>query len=413
MVASGDDGMNARVSFSGQRDGYAEIRFTKTTRTSWYSRFTANKADAFLIEYELQYLTEHAIYDFLIACRNSLTIGGRIRIGEPDLNNPSRIYLDNIKKYNTLVNFKIRDLARIMAKVDFAVLPLEFCDENGNLHILNDSDYYKFGYISRSFRNDIRARDPQFNFSSIVVDGIKISDERLDTVYGDPIYVIGDSHVRFLAGKDELSGGVEDIGRVYRGFSAKFIAYHLGPGLTYNLDKYGSKTGTIEKIEALIDQGRVPNNARLLFSFGEIDCRFHVCRRSEQSGKTVDEIVRGLCEIYIKLLDKVKNKGFRPMVWAPFATTWKQHWPDPEFPVYGSYEKRYQAVLIFNETMRRLCEDRGYDFMSLFWAVNDRENNPIQGYFCDAVHLSQAARHHIHDMMPYGDLLEKSVSPGR
>ena len=146
----------------------------------------------------------------------------------------------------------------------------------------------------------------------------------------------------------------------------------------------------------------LPPGAQLMFSFGEIDCRFHVCRQAEQQGRPDNEIVDGICETYLTFLDGVAARGFRPMVWAPFAASWATEWGDPERPIHGSYERRHAAVARFNARMREGCERRGHGFVSLFAALHDVAGMPRQEYFSDVLHLGQRARPLLHAIMPHG-----------
>lgn len=395
--------MNRKISFGTSRSGFEVFDKSGLVDTSWYKNLLGKKAEAFFVEHQLQYLSEHAALDFLITCRNSLEVGGRIRIADPDWNHPSQMYLEHASQFRPQLRNNVSSLVRLLWKAGYTSYPIEFWDDHGVFHSDAMLSYDQFGTVTRSSHNDPRAHDPDLKFSSLVVDGVKFSEECDGLGYDEKIIAIGDSHIRFLAGKDETSGAHQDICRVFKGFSAKFVGYHVGPALAFNLDKYGTKTFALEQIESLIKKNILPIGAQVMFSFGEIDCRYHICRQAEAKGMTVDEIVDLVCKKYGDFLERIEREGYRPMVWAPFATTWSDRWDDPEHPVYGSYQQRDRAIQRFNDVMKDFCRRHSYGFLSLYGNLLDKKGELIRSYFCDTIHLSQAARHLLHKIAPNGE----------
>jgi hypothetical protein len=212
----------------------------------------------------------------------------------------------------------------------------------------------------------------------------------------ETLYVIGDSHVRFLAGKDETTGlvGLERGIKLFRDMVPGVVGLHLGAGLAWQLGVRGSSTAATEKIEYLLDEsGAVPRGARVVFSFGEVDCRAHVCQQAERQGRPVEAIVEDICARVIAFLDSVAAQGFRPVAWGPIAPTWLDRIQDPRYPVYGSFAQRKAATLHFNATLARLCAERGHGFLTVAPQLFGAEDGITdKQFYCDPIHLSQNAR---------------------
>lgn len=209
-----------------------------------------------------------------------------------------------------------------------------------------------------------------------------------------PIYVVGDSHVRFLAGRDEISGAKAAEGGVkwYEDIVQNLIGVHLGASLAYGIGRHGSQTKSTEKIERLLENGTIPKGADIMFSFGEIDCRSHVVRQSELQGVSIDQVVAGLCDGVIAYMDRLASAGYAMHCWGVVAPSWIETNADPRFPISGSFEQRKHATALYNARMRALCSERGYGFLSVEHSLYDEVGMTNRNFYCDHIHLSQAAR---------------------
>ena len=372
---------------------------------SWYKYFIDRKCDRLLADRIVQFMSEHQFLDFLVQCRNSLSIGGTIRIGETDWFHTSAGYKNHAAKFGPVRRLNILDLTQALSSVGLVPSPIEFMDQNGTLFEMVPH-FNQNGIISRSSRIDPRAEDPELRFSSIIVDGYKVA-ERLPgrDGYNEKIYAVGDSHVRFLAGRDEgiyvWPGGKYAI--EFDGYSSRFTGLHLGPSLAFNLNKYGSATGTREKIEGLISSNVIPKGATVIFSFGEIDCRSHVCAHASKPGNSIHSVVENITRIYARFIDTVCEQGFRVAVWGVPATTWHTETLDINYPIVGSFSERQEAIRHFNKMMRHECRVRSLPFVCIFDQLHDRNGSVERELFCDLLHVSQKARYMIHQMMPDGD----------
>jgi hypothetical protein len=190
-----------------------------------------------------------------------------------------------------------------------------------------------------------------------------------------------------------------------------FDAFHLGPGLAYNLDKSGSTTMILERVNALIDMGALPADRATVFSFGEIDCRSHVVRQAERQSRPIEAIVGDICGNYRNFLGMMLARGIQPAVWGPVASTPNQDYADPDAPAYGSIEQRNFAIARFNAEMRDICARMRLPFLSVADRLIGPDQKTRSEYYCDDIHLSQRARSLLWDLMPDGEMVPPPPAP--
>ena len=96
------------------------------------------------------------------------------------------------------------------------------------------------------------------------------------------IHCIGDSHSCFFSGEDKIQPTWPE-----QSFDVLpyFRSYRIGPSTAYNLN---NKKENI--IEPLIQSLNLSEKDKLLFCFGEVDCRAHLIKQSQLQN-------RGICDI--------------------------------------------------------------------------------------------------------------------
>jgi hypothetical protein len=391
-----------RINFGDGELGFFKGPDFDFRHTDWYKLFSATKADIFLADRILCLMGNHQLRDFLVVCRNSLKVGGRVRIGEIDGN---RIHEAAAARSNPVQSFDIERVTDLLASVGLVPSPVEFRDRAGVLHEFEPS-FAKYGHVKGSSRLDPCGTDVGDRaFSSLIIDGVKISDDREGSNgFADKIFAVGDSHIRFLSGCDEAvrdwPAGQDAI--KFEGYSSKFIGLHLGPGLAFNLNTPNTKNRSREKIEGLIRSGVLFKGSSIMFSFGEIDCRYHVCRQADRQAQAIQDIVDQITDEYAVFLDWVQAQGFRASVWGIPSVTWIKETTTSDNPVYGSYAQRHMAAARFNARMKDLCGLRSIPFLSVLDTISDAEGALHKELFFDALHLSQRARPLLHGLMPSG-----------
>ena len=96
------------------------------------------------------------------------------------------------------------------------------------------------------------------------------------------IHCIGDSHSCFFSGENKIQPTWPE-----QSFDVLpyFRSYRIGPSTAYNLN---NKKENI--IEPLIQSLNLSEKDKLLFCFGEVDCRAHLIKQSQLQN-------RGICDI--------------------------------------------------------------------------------------------------------------------
>ena len=146
----------------------------------WKRYFSRNSISAILAEHVWEHLS---VKEGTIAakhCFEYLGVGGYLRIAVPDGFHPSSYYMELVRPggcgsgasdHKVLYNY--RTLRALFESIGFHVRLLEYFDEKNEFHY-NEWDWRE-GMIRRSLQFDERNRYGQLNYSSIIIDAIKIS----------------------------------------------------------------------------------------------------------------------------------------------------------------------------------------------------------------------------------------------
>lgn len=209
----------------------------------------------------------------------------------------------------------------------------------------------------------------------------------------DTIIVLGDSHVNFFSGNEELSflpiG--KDINTCVNNTPYPFTPLHAGPCLAYTCCRPGTTYSFQEKAEYLC-QTFIKPHARILCCLGEIDLRVHVFKQTALQNRPYQEIVDDILAQYMQFLLRLQEKGFRVSCWGPIASQ-KENCPlEPKFPRNGTEKERNLATAYFNERLSELCSRHGILFLSIFQQMVTPEFETIDAYLSsDRCHLGQNA----------------------
>jgi len=161
------------------------------------------------------------------------------------------------------------------------------------------------------------------------------------------IHTIGDSHSYF---------GFRNIPNVQ--------THWLGPKLCFSVGRDGIS----------IKNGfNIKEGDRVIFSFGEIDCRCHI-HKHISNDKGYKEIINSIVENYfIKIktaVDEISNlKVFIYNVVPPVEKTVEAE--NPEYPFLGTDEERKQYTLYFNKTLKEYCSKYNYGFFDIYDKYTD------------------------------------------
>lgn len=181
------------------------------------------------------------------------------------------------------------------------------------------------------------------------------------------IISLGDSHSRFYEGIDMIEW--------------KWI----GPALAYNINEDISTNNTKAQILGILEQTD-PSKTAIILSFGEIDLRVHVIKRTEIENISLEESSIRVAKKYIEMIEYIVGRGYKVFINGPHAAGTAYN---PEYPYYGSMENRNTAILIFNSYLEKYCDSKQIPFISLFDIVVDHNTNKTNNeYILDGCHLN-------------------------
>ncbi|MDQ7025246.1 MAG: SGNH/GDSL hydrolase family protein [Anaerolineae bacterium] len=168
-----------------------------------------------------------------------------------------------------------------------------------------------------------------------------------------------------------------------------FKTFRLGPVLAYNLCQSGTSTLGREKLFEVLEQV-VPLGSRVLLVFGEIDCRAHLIRQSQQQNKPIEAIVKHCVDRYFSVALEIRDLGYQVMIWNAPPTTMTDI-SSEVFPTVGSPQERNHVTRLFNQVLDKHCIANDIPFISIFDQIVDEDNQTDMSYLMDIVHLSQRA----------------------
>lgn len=212
---------------------------------------------------------------------------------------------------------------------------------------------------------------------------------RTGDLYNPPRhFVMGDSHSLFFAGAEQLLDTHAVIPSAHEGYRV----FYIGPGLAASLVKPRSTNRTREKITMALEEVRACGARHVIFSFGEIDCRFHIRQRAEKAGGAHPEAwllsTRVTVMKYMAFLLEMKLTGLLPIVWGPPPTT-----PSPPeshaWITLGTMQERNFITRHFTDMLRSEASRAGIPVLSLFHDLVDAQLCTQPGYSADNIHLSQ------------------------
>jgi hypothetical protein len=201
------------------------------------------------------------------------------------------------------------------------------------------------------------------------------------------LHCIGDSHCAFFLGYDHMP---DEYPCVTHGLFNNIFCYRLGPSLAYNAFHFGTTTCTREKIEKILP-GLDKQKDIVLLSFGEIDCRAHILKQCQQSGKSLTEVVAACVDNYWMLVEHVRSAGFRVVIWnAVYSANFMELNPNLEYPYFGTVEQRNEATDCFNRMLANRSAESKICFLDMSKYLLDASGKMTNSaYYFDSIHLNQ------------------------
>jgi lysophospholipase L1-like esterase len=200
------------------------------------------------------------------------------------------------------------------------------------------------------------------------------------------IHCIGDSHVSLFSGLDAIAPYWPHEAP---SLISAFKLYHLGPVLAYNLIAEKSTTKSKAKLTEIL-RTVLPPSSWVLLCFGEIDCRAHLLKQAEKSGRSNEVIVRTCVDRYFKALQFVQEMGHKPIAYNAIPSA-RRNKPTTGFPTYGNCRQRNQITQIFNDYLELCCREAQIPFVDTFDSFVNKRGLTNRAYYMDRIHLSRRA----------------------
>lgn len=146
-----------------------------TNEKQFKKYFKRKKIDNLLAEHVLEHLSDNDLYLMIKNFYNYSSDDINIRIAVPDGFHEDESYIKWVKPGGTgegaedhkhLFNFI--SLSKYFERYNFKSKPIEFWDENKKFHSTYKND--EFGFVRRSFINDVRNQNGKPVYTSLIVD---------------------------------------------------------------------------------------------------------------------------------------------------------------------------------------------------------------------------------------------------
>jgi len=201
------------------------------------------------------------------------------------------------------------------------------------------------------------------------------------------IHCIGDSHVTFFSGRNSTQKGWPK-----KSFNkyAFLKSYYFGPVLAYNLCSFKTRNKGREKLFYLLDH-ILPLGSKVLFCFGEIDCRAHLLKQAEIRGRSIQEITRACVDRYFSVIKETKERGFEVIVFNAIPSGILDNAIKVEFPYYGTNFERNSVSKYFNKYLKQKLNKYNISFINIFDKLVSENFETNTNYYFDGIHLSQKA----------------------
>ena len=190
------------------------------------------------------------------------------------------------------------------------------------------------------------------------------------------MYFIGNSHANTFTGTHPaVQGQWSNRGN--------YNSYSLGPVISYNF-----KDNHYERMRenAL---PTVDKKSKLFLVVGEVDCRLHLPKQIEETGRdlesVVEECVERLFDVYILL----KESGYNIMGWGGHpSTTDPDRRNNPSEPVWGDCLTRNKISKHWDLYLKNLCEKNNIRHISIVDDLITDDGLTNMKYFIDYCHLN-------------------------
>ena len=234
---------------------------------------------------------------------------------------------------------------------------------------------------------------PEAEYVSDFIEQANMDHLRLEHILNKTIYVIGDSHVNFFSGNEELAfvpvGNGINTSKQIAGLP--FSVFHMGPCLAYNTRRFNTTYRFREKLDYLLSN-IIEAGAEIMFVLGWVDIRAHVYKQSMKNACTFEEIINNILNNYVEMMADVKKKGYKVYCFGPIGALSEKTPSQEVFENSGTEVEQNIATAYFIKKLHEMCRKENIEFISLFEKLITDYMHTRLDYLCsDGCHLGQAA----------------------
>lgn len=184
-------------------------------------------------------------------------------------------------------------------------------------------------------------------------------------------HAIGDSHVSFFTGRDEIAQGYPIVNNSDLGWvsTVHYIGASTAAALVY------PASDSRQRLFSVLNS--LPKDDPVILVFGEIDCRVHL----SQNGNSVTP--ERAAQNYLRCIRQVEGFGYDVYVWGAVCPIFDDERRKERYAERGARLAREQAMREFNGVLHEALKSK---LINISGRV---ARNPV--YFFDGLHLSQKA----------------------
>ena len=191
------------------------------------------------------------------------------------------------------------------------------------------------------------------------------------------IHIIGNSHAHYYSEYTKVWESCCDKTHQF------FRSYSIGAIIAYNFYEHH-----LQRVKHLINQISPSKDDYIGLVIGEVDCRWHLPKKAQETGLSIETVVNECVERYFRAIVELRNEGYNIVVLGAHPSTTSGHDDGRDTPVFGECLFRNNIAIQYNSKLKELCLKENIIFISIFVKLVDSNNITKMEYYMDYCHLN-------------------------
>lgn len=137
----------------------------------------------------------------------------------------------------------------------------------------------------------------------------------------------------------------------------------------------------------------VPEQATVVFCFGEIDVRCHIGKQADLRNCSLEEVVADLVGRYeASILANTRVSSVARVAVSSVVPPTSLHY-DPTFPCYGTLEERISVTQALNRSLRDMTRKNGMSYIDLYAVFRNADGAMDERFRDGSVHVRKEFSH--------------------